>query len=91
MNFRIYGATGTAWFDDIRLTEGTDAPWKVLGRRFSGALVLVRPYCGGAWEARGDPIALSGPMRPLAADGSPGAPVTSVSLRNGEAAILMGE
>ena len=91
VNFRIYGATGTAWFDDIRLTEGTDAPWKVLGRRFSGALVLVRPYCGGDWEARGDPIALSGPMRPLAADGSPGAPVTSVSLRNGEAAILMGE
>ena len=53
--------------------------------------IAVRPYCGGDWEARGDPIALSGPMRPLAADGSPGAPVTSVSLRNGEAAILMGE
>jgi len=91
VNFRIYGATGTAWFDDMRLTEGTDAPWKVPGRRFSGALVLVRPYCGGDWEARGDPVDLPGPMRPLAADGSLGGSVPSISLRNGEAAITLGE
>ncbi|MCD6360794.1 MAG: hypothetical protein J7M38_07995, partial [Armatimonadetes bacterium] len=43
VNFRVYGSTGTAWFDDLRLTEGADADVVIYARRFSKALVLVRP------------------------------------------------
>jgi len=91
ISFRVYGATGTAWFDDIEVTEGVQASWKVLARRFTGALVLVRPFGGGSWEDTAPPIALPQPMEPLHADGSRGEPVTSAVLRNGEATVLVSQ
>ncbi|MCD6362120.1 MAG: hypothetical protein J7M38_14780, partial [Armatimonadetes bacterium] len=86
-------STGTAWFDDLRLTEGADADVVIYARRFSKALVLVRPSEPAlGW---GDDTAveyeLDGRYRPLDAGGELGEPVTSITLRLGEAAILIPE
>ena len=90
INVRMYGATGTAWFDDVRLTEGGEMPWKVLARDFTKALVLVKPYAGGPWsDATATEHVLTGAFRPLRADGSLGEPVRNLRLRGGEAAILL--
>ncbi len=90
INFRIFGSTGTAWFDDLRLVEGDFGDWRVLARDYEKALVLVKPFAGGSF---GDDTAtthpLAAPMRPLHADGTLGEAVSEVRLRNAEAAVLV--
>jgi hypothetical protein len=71
--------------------------YKVYAREYDNALVLFKPlsYTRAVKEtaALGDDTTtkhdLKGTYRPLQADGSLGDPVTSVSLRNGEGAILI--
>jgi hypothetical protein len=71
--------------------------YKIYGREYDNALVLFKPlsYARGAKEIAtlGDETAskhdLKGTYRPLQGDGTLGEPVTSVSLRNGEGAILV--
>jgi hypothetical protein len=70
--------------------------YQVYQRSYSNALVLYKPlsYAGGVTGTTVDNTAtwmrLNGVYRVLRADGTPGAPVTAVSLRNGEGAILVG-
>lgn len=90
INFRVYQATGTAWLDDLQLIEGIAIKEQIFVRKYSKGLVLVKPYVGGSF---GDETAsrhkLPGEFQPLHADGSLGDPVDEVTLRNGEAAILV--
>jgi len=90
INFRVYGATGTVWFDDVRLIEGVAVRQQVFARRYTKGLVLVKPHVGGAF---GDDTAtvhrLPEELRPLRADGSVGEPAGEVALRNAEAAVLV--
>ena len=90
INLRVYGATGTVWFDDVRLLEGVAVRQQVFARRYTKGLVLVKPYMGGTF---GDNTAtgykLPEMLRPLHADGSVGEPVAEVTLRNAEAAVLL--
>jgi len=89
INFRIFGATGTAWFDDVQLVEGAAIRWQVFSREFTKGLVLVKPNVGGP---TGDETAtahkLPGAFRPLRADGSLGDVASEAKLRNAEAAIF---
>ena len=89
ITFRMYGATGTAWFDDIQLVEGVAVKQRVFARRYTKGLVLVKPYIGGSF---GDDTRtthkLPGAFRPLRVDGTLGEPLREVTLRNAEAAIL---
>jgi hypothetical protein len=89
INFRIFGSTGTAWFDDLRLVEGSFGDWRVLARDFERALVLVKPFVGSFGDDTATIHDLPAPMRPLRADGSLGEPTSQVTLRSGEAAILV--
>ncbi len=90
INFRMYGATGTAWFDDIELIEGAIYTDTVFARRFTKGLVVVRPGTGSCFgDETTTTIPLPQMLRPLNADGSLGEPVSTVALRNGEAAILV--
>jgi len=90
ISFRISEALGTAWIDDVRLTEGASAPSShVFAREFSKGLVIVRPADGADYESAPIQLQLPTPLKPLRADGSRDAPMSSISLRNGEAAILM--
>ncbi len=91
INFRMFGASGTAWFDDIALYEGNRAPWKVLARRFTKALVIVRPPAGGYGDDTAREFKLDAEYRPLSYDGTLGRPVREIKLRSGEAAILLRE
>jgi len=91
VNFRVYGSTGTAWFDDFRLVEGVSSEVVLYTRWFFNALVLVRPSMPAAgW---GDETAfdydLEDAYRPLQPDGTLGEPTQKISLRLGEAAILI--
>lgn len=93
VTFRIYGSTGTAWFDDLRIVEGACAEQLLLARRFERALVLVRPAVPAlGW---GDDTALEyapgGSYRPLGYDGVLGPATETIRLRLGEAAILVPE
>jgi hypothetical protein len=71
--------------------------YRVYARQYSNALVLYKPLStnpsGTASGSTGNNTAtverLGATYRPLRADGTLGAPVTSVSLRNGEGAILI--
>jgi hypothetical protein len=88
-----------------RLVEGDDPAnpamkYRVYRRRYEKALVMYKPlsHKSGDWKtlaALGPETAtqhgLDGAYRPLNADGTLGEPVTSVSLRNGEGAILIAE
>jgi len=70
--------------------------YQVLQRAYSNALVLYKPLsantngsiAGTLADATATTFALSGVYRPLNADGTLGAAVTSITLRNGEGAIL---
>jgi hypothetical protein len=87
-----------------RFAEGTDPSnpamkYRVYRRAYERAVVLYKPlaFKDGDWKtqaALGDETAtghdLGGTYRPLRADGTLGEPVTRVSLRNGEGAILVG-
>ena len=64
--------------------------WKVFARKFSRALVLSKPTSAARWDdTTATEHALPGAYRPLAADGALGPPVTAVTLRSGEGAILV--
>jgi hypothetical protein len=69
--------------------------YHVYARRYDHALVLYKPlsYGGGRSGDAGNETAtwqsLGGTYRPLKADGTLGAPVTRVRLRNGEGAVLV--
>jgi hypothetical protein len=85
--FRIQFGTGTAWFDKIELREGI--PRIVLGRKYSKALVLVRPRA----EEKSDyqdrvKYKTRNIYHQISAGGSIDKPSNSVTLRSGEAAIL---
>jgi hypothetical protein len=90
INLRMYGATGTVWFDDVRILEGVAVRRQVFARPYAKGLVLVKPYVGGSF---GDDTAtvhkLPGAFRPLRADGTVGVAVREVMLRNAEAAVLL--
>lgn len=90
ISYRMYGATGTVWFDDIRLLEGVAVKEPVFAREYTKGLVLVKPYVGGSF---GDDTVtthqLPGTFRPIRADGTLGDSVSSVALRNAEAVILV--
>ncbi len=90
INFRMFGAMGTAWFDDIELVEGAIYTDTVFAREFTKGLVLVKPYAGGSYgDETASAIKLPRPLRPLNADGSLGAATAAISLRSAEAAILL--
>ena len=90
INFRVYGATGTAWFDSVKLVEGAAVRERVFARRYAKGLVLVKPYGGGSFgEETGTTHKLPGPFRPLRVDGTLDAPVGQVTLRNAEAVVLV--
>jgi len=90
INFRIYGATGTAWFDGLELVEGAVYTETVFARQFTKGLVLVRPYAGGDYgDTTSSTVKLPTALRSLNADGTLDERVTRVALRNGEAAILV--
>jgi hypothetical protein len=86
-----------------RFVEGADPSnpamkYRVYQRAYERALVVYKPlaFKDGDWKTQaaiGDETAtaldLGGTYRPLRADGSLGDPVTRVSLRNGEGAILI--
>jgi hypothetical protein len=94
------GRPAGAW---SRLVEGDDPSsperkYRVYRRAYAKALVLYKPlsFKRGDWRTQaslGDETAtrhdLGGTYRPLRADGALGEPVTSVTLRNGEGAILV--
>jgi hypothetical protein len=71
--------------------------YKVFQRTYEKALILFKPLSHGrgtnAKPTFGDDTAtkheLEGTYRPLQADGTLGQPITSISLRNGEGAILI--
>jgi hypothetical protein len=69
--------------------------YRVYQRSYDNALVLYKPlaYGGGVTGSLADATAtthtLGGTYRPLQADGSLGAPVTTVTLRNGVGVILV--
>jgi hypothetical protein len=69
--------------------------YHVYGRLFSNALVLYKPLSYGAGvtgttaDATATTLSLGRSYRPLRADGTLGAAVTSITLRNGEGAILV--
>ncbi|NOZ20058.1 MAG: hypothetical protein GXP25_03110 [Planctomycetes bacterium] len=85
VTFRIW-AVGEAWFDDIQLVEGAFTPWTVLARDFEKALVLVQ--LGGQYD-RTITHDLPGTFRLLGRDKTLGPPIDKISLRDGEAAILI--
>lgn len=77
------------------LAAGTDAAgqkYRIYARDFDNAYVVIRPKSD--WrpqiyaDSTGIVVPLPAPMRPLHRDGTFGAPVSSVTLRNVEAAIL---
>jgi len=76
-------------------TDSTRTGFKIFARDFDHAVVIARPT--GTWKNRvyGDNTAITVPLpngealRPLHGDGTLGAPVTSVQLRNSEAVILV--
>ncbi|HEX6534677.1 MAG TPA: Ig-like domain-containing protein [Gemmatimonadaceae bacterium] len=76
-------------------TDPTGKPYTVYGRDFDRALVLVRVQRGWGSQTYGSETAVSVPLPtgeqwlPLHADGTLGAPVTSIKLRNSEAVILV--
>ena len=89
INFRLYGTKGTAWFDDLALVEGFEQSATVYARDFAQGLVLLRPFGGGWGDDTAKELPLPAPMRPVSADGTRGEPTTRLTLRSGEAAILL--
>jgi hypothetical protein len=71
--------------------------YRVYQRSYTKALVLFKPLSYGKGVKEGGPAGdesvtkhdLGGSYRPVRADGTLGEPVTSISLRNGEGAILI--
>jgi hypothetical protein len=76
-----------------------DLTYKVLQRTYSNALILYKPLSHVRGNRKPPEIGeesatkheLKGSYRPLLVDGTLGSPITSISLRNGEGAILVKE
>jgi hypothetical protein len=81
--------------DGIASTDPLGQHVSVYERDFDRALVIVRPQTGWGTQRYDDASAVTVPLPtgdtwlPLHADGTLGAPVTSIKLRNAEAAILI--
>jgi hypothetical protein len=84
-----------------KLTEGADPSnadlrYRIYQRGYTNALVMYKPLSykkgaknpGTSGDETATRIELPGTFRPLHADGTLGAPATSISLRNGEGAVL---
>lgn len=91
INFRMYGAVGTVWFDDLHLVEGVHLPQQVFARRYEKGLVLVRPNVGiGFADDTASEVALPGLFHQLDVSGTPAPrPIHILRLRNGEGAVLI--
>jgi hypothetical protein len=91
------GAPQGAWslFASGTDPDNTALTFRVYQRSFANALVLYKPLSADATGTilgslnTATTFALNGTYRPLQADGTLGAPETSVTLRNGEGAILI--
>lgn len=75
-------------------TDGAGQPFQVFARAFTNALVVYRPMQNWARTKFGDATAMAVPLpagswRVLRSDGTQGPAVSSVTLRNGEALILV--
>jgi Bacterial Ig domain len=86
------------WSDWAAGADPADAgrTYRVLAREYDNALVLYKPLSyatgrgsGGTGDNTATTHALPGTYRPLEADGTLGPPTQSLSLRNGEGAILV--
>ena len=81
------GKAGTA------TSDGRQCEYKTYGREYSNALVLVRPKdfwdCTDYGEGAAVMVTLPKTMRLLREDGTLGEPLSSVRIRNAEAAILI--
>lgn len=81
--------------DGIASTDPVGQHVAVYERDFDRALVIIRPQTGWSTQRYDDASAVNVPLPtgetwlPLHADGTLGAPVTTVKLRNAEAAILI--
>jgi hypothetical protein len=66
--------------------------YRIFARDFDNAYIVIRPQIDWRKQTYADStgivVPLPAPMRPLHRDGTLGAPVSSVTLRNVEAAIL---
>ena len=90
-NNELGEATGTCY----TLAQGTDAlgnPYVVKARQYEHGLVVLRNR--GDWDEGIEPetavsVSLPGSLYPLSPAGTTGSPVSSLSLRNGQGAILM--
>jgi hypothetical protein len=91
ISFRISEALGTAWIDDVRLTEGAPpVVTPIFVREFTKGIVIVRPPDGTDFsDATNTQLQLPSSMQPLRADEVKDEPVSSITLRSGEAAILL--
>jgi len=79
--------------------EKTSLTYKIFGREYNNALVLVKPLPYGSWNGSFQtgsalPVTatlhtLPGTYRLLNSDGTLGEPITQISLRNQEGAILI--
>ena len=85
INFRIY-SNGKGWFDDLQLVEGAFADSTLLARDYEKALVLVKV---GKLYDKAETYPLPGTFRLLRFDKTLGPPINHISLRHGEAAILV--
>jgi len=77
-----------------RGTDSNEREYRIWSREFDRALVLIRPKAKYDYEQYGDQTAVTvslpaGPWRLLTGDGSLIGPMTRVTLRNSEAAILL--
>ena len=96
INYNI-GQPSGKWFDFATGLDPTNRnlTYHVYGRQFGRALVLYKPlsYASGVSGTLANTTAtthsLGGTYYPLHADGTLGSAVTSITLRNGEGAILI--
>lgn len=84
INFRIY-ANGKAWFDDLQLVAGAFGTSRLMARDYEKALVLAKV---GTVYHKAETHKLPGTFRLLRRDKTLGPPVSEISLRQGEAAIM---
>ena len=90
------GQPASSYKDDFASGQDPSNPgvtYRVFSRRFTKALVLFKPRPDGSATNYGDLSTtihqLDGTYRSLNADGTLGNPITSVTLRNWEGAILI--
>ncbi|HEC75848.1 MAG TPA: hypothetical protein ENI33_01135 [Thermoplasmatales archaeon] len=91
INYRIFG-NGTAWFDDISLIEGEFYDCKIFAREYEKALILVKPKLSIFSPNENETFStheLDGVYFPLHANGTIGKGINKISLRYGEANILL--